>query len=190
VFTATSNTAANIVENSEKGVEQGKEVVKQNAAQGAEAVKQNVAQGAEVVKQNHNQIVENSRTTPTTSDSTAEALPLEEILEMNAKSGDTQEKSNDTQEEPPKPAQPKMVYAIAEDDGSLKVLGKVPEGVSKEQIEKAIEHIKNYGVVEEPQSTRQEEAPGAKKESDSIQDSVPSEKKQSDLTQDSLPGAF
>jgi len=150
VFNTASNTAANIVENSE----------------------QKVKQGAEVAKQNHNQISKNSITTPTTtssSESSEGALPLENILEMN-------DNSKDTQEEPTKPPQEKMVYALAADDGSLKVLGQIPEGVSKEQIDNILGGNKHLGTQEESQSTQQGEVLNANT--------------QSDLTQRRVPGAF
>jgi len=167
MFTAASNTAANVVEKSEQSIAQGTEVVKQNVAEATEVVKQNVAQGAEVVKQNHNQLAENSRTTPTTSssESTGGALPLEKILEMNAMPEDTQEK-------PAKPPQPKMVYALAEDDGSVKVLGQIPEGVSKEQMDNAIRNSNQLGAQREHQSTQQEAVSSAKEQSDSTQHRV------------------
>lgn len=151
VFTAASNTAANVVENSEQSVAQGTEVVKQNVAQGTEAVKQNVAQGAEVVKQNHDQIAENSTTT--SSESSRGVLPLEKILEMNAESKDT--------------SQPKMVYALAADDGSVKVLGEIPGGVSKEQMDNAM------SAQGEFQPTQQGVVPGANETPDLPQHRVP-----------------
>jgi len=123
-YNAAANTASNIVENS-----------RQTAAQGVDTVKQTAAQGADTVKQNHEFIAQNSRTTPTTSsESSGGMLPLDKILELNNPAAHAAAMKP---AEPAPPPAPKMVYAMASDDGSVKVLGEVPEGMSKEDMDTA-----------------------------------------------------
>jgi len=114
----------------------------QTAAHAVETTKQTANNATEGARQINNEayasLNKNKGVTETegSTSSSGGVLPLDEILKQNNSSP-----SVSAPVEEQKLAEPKkhMVYAVASDDGSeVKVLGRLPEGVGKEEIEAAM----------------------------------------------------